>query len=64
LRDFIHRRTLVAILETYQQPDGSITVPQVLRSYMGGLESIKKAAVPTSGHHVSMYSAAAHSAHR
>ncbi|QLB12949.1 seryl-tRNA synthetase [Bisgaardia hudsonensis] len=30
-------RTLVAILENYQNADGSITVPEVLRSYMGGL---------------------------
>ena len=35
-------RTLVAILEHYQQPDGSITVPEVLRHYMGGLEQIRK----------------------
>lgn len=33
-------RTLVAILENYQQADGSIAVPEVLRPYMGGLESI------------------------
>jgi len=33
-------RTLVAILENYQQVDGSVTVPEVLRSYMGGIESI------------------------
>ena len=31
-------RTLVAILENYQQADGSVTVPVVLRPYMGGLE--------------------------
>ena len=35
-------RTLVAILENYQQPDGSITIPEVLRPYMGGLELIRK----------------------
>jgi len=35
-------RTLVAILEHYQQPDGSITIPEVLRHYMGGLEQIRK----------------------
>jgi seryl-tRNA synthetase len=35
-------RTLVAILETHQQPDGSITVPAVLRQYMGGVEQIRK----------------------
>jgi seryl-tRNA synthetase len=33
-------RTLVAILENYQQPDGSIAVPDVLRPYMGGLDRI------------------------
>ena len=33
-------RTLVAILENYQQADGSIVVPDVLRQYMGGLEVI------------------------
>ena len=33
-------RTLVAVLENYQQADGSIEVPQALRSYMGGLERI------------------------
>ncbi|MBD1581374.1 serine--tRNA ligase [Pseudoalteromonas sp. S16_S37] len=34
-------RTLVAILENYQQADGSVVVPSVLRPYMGGLEVIK-----------------------
>ncbi|MBB1294436.1 MULTISPECIES: serine--tRNA ligase [Pseudoalteromonas] len=34
-------RTLVAILENYQQADGSVVVPEVLRSYMNGLEVIK-----------------------
>jgi len=33
-------RTLVAVLENYQNADGSITVPTVLRPYMGGLERI------------------------
>ncbi len=33
-------RTLVAILENYQQADGSVVVPEVLRPYMGGLERI------------------------
>lgn len=33
-------RTLVAVLENYQNADGSITVPDVLISYMGGLETI------------------------
>jgi seryl-tRNA synthetase len=31
-------RTLVAILENYQDADGSVTVPEVLRGYMGGLD--------------------------
>ena len=35
-------RTLVAVLENYQNADGSITVPEVLRPYMGGLEVICK----------------------
>jgi seryl-tRNA synthetase len=35
-------RLMVAILETYQQEDGSILVPEVLREYMGGLERIEK----------------------
>jgi seryl-tRNA synthetase len=34
-------RVLIAVLENYQQADGSIVVPEVLRSYMGGLEIIK-----------------------
>lgn len=34
-------RTMIAIMENYQNADGSITVPEVLRSYMGGLEVIK-----------------------
>jgi seryl-tRNA synthetase len=33
-------RALVAILENYQNADGSVTVPEVLRAYMGGLERI------------------------
>jgi len=33
-------RTLVAVLENYQNEDGSITVPEALRGYMGGLEVI------------------------
>ncbi len=37
-------RTLVAILENYQNSDGSITVPEALRSYMGGKELIAPAA--------------------
>ena len=34
-------RTLVAVLENHQNADGSITVPQVLRPYMGGVEVLK-----------------------
>ncbi len=33
-------RTLVAILENYQNGDGSVTVPEKLRAYMGGKEKI------------------------
>ena len=33
-------RTWLAILENYQQADGSVTIPEVLRPYMGGLERI------------------------
>lgn len=49
--DFVHTlngsglavgRTLVAILENYQQADGSVTIPPALRSYMGGAERIAK----------------------
>ena len=50
--DFVHTlngsgvavgRALIAVMETYQNEDGSITVPEVLRPYMGGLESITAA---------------------
>lgn len=49
--DFVHTlngsglavgRTLVAILENFQQPDGSVEIPSVLRPYMGGMERIEK----------------------
>ena len=49
--DFVHTvngsglavgRTLVAILENYQSKDGSITIPEVLRPFMNGLEKIKE----------------------
>ena len=33
-------RTLVAVLENYQQPDGSVIVPEVLRPYLGGLDRL------------------------
>jgi seryl-tRNA synthetase len=35
-------RVVAALLETYQEPDGSVTVPEVLRPYMGGLERIER----------------------
>jgi len=35
-------RTLVATLENYQQKDGSVIIPDVLRPYMGGLEKITR----------------------
>ncbi len=34
-------RTLVAVLENYQQADGSVTIPEALRPYMGGLETLR-----------------------
>ena len=37
-------RTLVAVLENYQQEDGSVVIPEALRSYMGGVDRI-----PTAG---------------
>ncbi len=33
-------RTMIAILENYQQPDGTVVVPEVLRNYLGGQEVI------------------------
>ena len=33
-------RALVAVLENYQEPDGSVSVPEALRPYMGGLARI------------------------
>ena len=35
-------RTTAAILENYQNPDGSITIPEVLVPYMGGKTKIEK----------------------
>ncbi len=35
-------RTLIAILENYQNPDGSISIPDALKPYMGGMERIAK----------------------
>jgi seryl-tRNA synthetase len=34
-------RALIAVMETYQQEDGSIVVPDVLQPYMGGLKVIE-----------------------
>ena len=48
--DFVHTlngsglalpRVIIAILENYQQADGSVVVPEVLRPYMGGQSVIK-----------------------
>ncbi|MCX8085776.1 MAG: serine--tRNA ligase [Rhodocyclaceae bacterium] len=36
-------RTLVAVLENYQQADGSVIVPEVLRGYLGGVERLEPA---------------------
>jgi seryl-tRNA synthetase len=35
-------RTLIAVLENYQQKDGSVVIPEVLRPFMGGMERIEK----------------------
>lgn len=35
-------RTLVAVLENYQQADGSVVIPEVLRPYMGGIEKLSR----------------------
>lgn len=37
-------RTLIAVLENYQQPDGSVIVPEVLKPYMGGLTKLEPVA--------------------
>jgi len=34
-------RCLVAVLENYQQADGSVIVPEALRPYMGGIERLQ-----------------------
>jgi seryl-tRNA synthetase len=34
-------RTLIAVMENNQQPDGSIVVPEALRPWMGGVDIIK-----------------------
>ena len=35
-------RALIAVMENYQNEDGSVTIPEALRPYMGGLEKIEK----------------------
>ena len=34
-------RTMIAIIENYQNVDGTITIPEALRLYMGGAETIE-----------------------
>jgi seryl-tRNA synthetase len=34
-------RALIAVMENYQNPDGSVTIPSVLKPYMGGIEKIE-----------------------
>ena len=36
-------RALIAVMETYQNEDGSVTIPDALRPYMGGVEKIGNA---------------------
>jgi seryl-tRNA synthetase len=36
-------RALIAVMETYQQQGGSIAIPDVLQSYMGGMKVIERA---------------------
>ncbi|HET7875904.1 MAG TPA: serine--tRNA ligase, partial [Methylomirabilota bacterium] len=36
-------RTLIAVLENYQEADGSVTIPEALRPYMHGLARIARA---------------------
>jgi seryl-tRNA synthetase len=35
-------RALIAVMETYQQDDGSIVVPEALKPYMGGVSKIER----------------------
>jgi len=35
-------RTVIAILENYQKPDGSVTIPEVLRPYLGGQDALRR----------------------
>ena len=34
-------RALIAVMENYQEADGSVTIPEVLKPYMGGLTKIE-----------------------
>jgi len=34
-------RVMIAVLENYQQADGSVRVPEALRPYMGGIDAIR-----------------------
>jgi seryl-tRNA synthetase len=34
-------RALIAVMENYQNPDGSVTVPSALKAYMGGIDRIE-----------------------
>ncbi|MCJ7739329.1 MAG: serine--tRNA ligase, partial [Anaerolineae bacterium] len=38
-------RVMIGILERYQQADGSVVVPEVLRPYMGGIDVIRREAL-------------------
>jgi seryl-tRNA synthetase len=33
---------VISILENYQQPDGSVVIPEVLRPWMGGVDVLRK----------------------
>jgi seryl-tRNA synthetase len=35
-------RTVAAVLENFQQEDGSVTIPEVLVPYMGGVETLRR----------------------
>lgn len=41
---YVATRPLIAILENYQEADGSITIPKVLKPYMGGIKKIQRSA--------------------
>lgn len=54
-------RMIVAILENFQQKDGSVIVPEVLRPYMGGMEIIRPADAPAAREATTAVSAASSS---